>query len=667
MTADFSTTEFSALSFISLLYTFGLAASIIGLIAVITQKPSEEQKAMMGLNMFVTISWLGYWLCTRADDLHEYITCSKLIYTGGCHLYFFMLMFICSYCEIKLPKIVNVLLVSYNCILNALIIATNPETTYFYVNPSLIAFDDHYSIIAGNGPVYWIYLLTNLGYCVAVVGVLLYAIAHEKSGLGKLIGLVLSALSPFFFSMLYSIKVTEIDLTPIGYIVSEAILLLLIYVSKLYDVRDTAREYIISSLKDGIVVLDRMYRIKGWNDTASEIFPELGSASMNNRIEDVSDRITNVLYHSISSASAGDHSDSGDESSAKSGKPDEKDIIVIGERSFRPSIRKINDDKNEGSAKGVVIWFTDITNDLNYQNDLERDVKIKTQRIKTMQRQIIYSFATLTEKRDNETGEHVKRTSAYVEILANELRFECRYPQFLNDTNIEYLKLAAPLHDIGKMAVPDSILKKPGKLTDEEFNQMKSHTIEGGRILDETMSDIEGDGKDEDGTRFFTIARDIALFHHEKWNGRGYPTGISGENIPVAARIMAVADFFDALTSERPYKKAYSLDQAYAILDEEKGQSLDPTMVDAFMHARSEVEKIVFKTRGLLAINDAPLSERDRAAIERSKKRKNRINTGNDTPSTPSYVPSAAAEPAKKTGSLPRLSKIPDNITDTDL
>lgn len=196
-----------------------------------------------------------------------------------------------------------------------------------------------------------------------------------------------------------------------------------------------------------------------------------------------------------------------------------------------------------------------------------------------MQFHIISTLADIVENRDANTGGHIKRTAKYVEIIARELQREGKFPEILTGRYIEDMVVAAPLHDIGKIHVPDAVLNKPGRLTEEEFELMKCHTTFGRDLLDKAR---EGLGE----TSYLNLAVDMAAYHHEWWDGSGYPDGISGEEIPLCARIMAVADVFDALTSERCYKSAMPPEKAYHIIREESGTHFDPVVSGAFMNIR---------------------------------------------------------------------------------
>ena len=194
----------------------------------------------------------------------------------------------------------------------------------------------------------------------------------------------------------------------------------------------------------------------------------------------------------------------------------------------------------------------------------------------------VTAFATLVENRDDNTGGHIKRTKGYVSILLGEMRKKPAYRMVLTEDYIQDVIKAAPMHDIGKIATPDSILQKPGKLTDEEFAIMKEHAPRGGEIIKETFAGL-------DDKEYQKIAYEVARFHHEKWNGRGYPEGLKGEEIPLHARIMAIADVFDAVSAKRCYRDAMPIDKCFKIIEEGAGEDFDPKLVEIFMQARNKI------------------------------------------------------------------------------
>ena len=198
------------------------------------------------------------------------------------------------------------------------------------------------------------------------------------------------------------------------------------------------------------------------------------------------------------------------------------------------------------------------------------------ERVSAMQSGMITLMAEIVENRDDNTGGHIKRTAKYVEQIAEELKKRGAYASVLTDAYVKDMIVAAPLHDIGKIHIPDNILNKPGRLTEEEFAIMKTHTTAGRDLLVQAMEEL-GEFP------YLRMAIEMAESHHEWWNGKGYPEGISGEEIPLCARIMAVADVFDALTSKRCYKDEMPLEKAYAIIREESGTHFDPVVAEAFL------------------------------------------------------------------------------------
>lgn len=201
------------------------------------------------------------------------------------------------------------------------------------------------------------------------------------------------------------------------------------------------------------------------------------------------------------------------------------------------------------------------------------------------QKESVVAFSDVIESRDGSTGEHVKRTTAYVQAIVKGLQTEQFYKDVLTRDYTDHLLMAAPMHDIGKIGVPDSILQKPGRLTEEEFAKMKEHTVIGKEIIEEALGKIENQ-------QYVEMARDVAWCHHERWDGTGYPRGISGTDIPLSARIMAVADVFDAVSQHRCYRKAMSMEQSFAIIEEGKGTQFDPQIVEMFLALRPEIEMI---------------------------------------------------------------------------
>lgn len=206
---------------------------------------------------------------------------------------------------------------------------------------------------------------------------------------------------------------------------------------------------------------------------------------------------------------------------------------------------------------------------------LEALVSEKIDKLYKSQLSTITALAKLAEFRDEDTGTHLDRVEKYCKIIALELSHLPKYREVITSWFVQLIQYASPLHDIGKVAIPDNILLKPGKLTEEEFETMKTHAELGGHTLAEVL-------KSDPENEFIKMGYDIAYYHHEKWNGFGYPKGLSGDEIPLCARIMAVADVYDALRSERCYKKGFSHEKSVEIIKEGSGNHFDPEIVEAF-------------------------------------------------------------------------------------
>jgi response regulator RpfG family c-di-GMP phosphodiesterase len=213
----------------------------------------------------------------------------------------------------------------------------------------------------------------------------------------------------------------------------------------------------------------------------------------------------------------------------------------------------------------------------------------KTEEVSQIRDVTIMAMASLAETRDNETGNHLRRTQKYIRALAMKLRDHPRFKDFLTEDNIESLYKLAPLHDIGKVGIPDAILLKQGKLTPEEFEIMKSHPLLGGNAIAMAESGLPTPN------RFLHIAREIATGHHEKWDGSGYPLGLKGEAIPISARLMALADVYDALISRRIYKQPFTHTEAVAHILQGHGTHFDPDVTDAFLAIQEEFRLIAEK------------------------------------------------------------------------
>lgn len=229
------------------------------------------------------------------------------------------------------------------------------------------------------------------------------------------------------------------------------------------------------------------------------------------------------------------------------------------------------------AAAAVIILF--LLWDSNYRKHYQEQME-------NLQKTLISTMADLVENRDENTGGHIQRTAKYVEVIARKLKEQGKYAGILTEDYINDMVVAAPLHDVGKIHVPDAVLNKPGRLDDAEFSMMQSHTGDGAVIIGHVEQNT-GD------FNYLIVAKEMAEYHHEKVDGTGYPQGLAGERIPLCARILAVADVFDALVSKRCYKEPMPIDKALGIIAEESGTHFDPEVAAAFLECREQIEEIM--------------------------------------------------------------------------
>ena len=245
----------------------------------------------------------------------------------------------------------------------------------------------------------------------------------------------------------------------------------------------------------------------------------------------------------------------------------------------------------KGFELGVIDFITKpfsepvLLNRIKTHLHIDDIIRERTAQIQQLKNAIVFSFADIVEKRDQETGGHVERTSKYIEILVNAMIKQKVCEEELKGLDLDSIISSARLHDVGKIAIPDSILNKPGRLDKEEFENMKTHAAEGEQIINQMASRT-------DDNEFLRNARLFAGYHHERWDGTGYPHGLKGTEIPLQGRIMAIVDVYDALVSERPYKKPFTEEETLKIIMENAGTQFDPYIAEVFLSVRDQFSEV---------------------------------------------------------------------------
>ncbi len=558
--------------FFSLSYFIILMISIACMFLVITtrQRISESHTlsgTMQMVIVFICCSILGYTLRSIAANPEEYMFGEKLILLGGSFLYFFLFSFYRRFLAVKMPRWLIVGCAMVCCALGAFTFTFNRHKLIYKSFEPFIAENGHYDCNPEFGPLMHFYLFMIVFYSVAllVFGIWNFMASRKKSRRVRstmlLVVSILCPALPFTLDMAFK---RQYDLVPFGLAICEVLLMYLLRVEKIHDIADLARDFVFKSIEDGIIILDDDLLFNSCNERATEIFPELKKANKNAKMADISERLGQIADGSLYE-------------------------VKIGDRTYGITKKSVeNDAYGKKSVEGTVIMAADITEHKkhlalmsNYQAELEQEVKIKTTDIENMRDRLVINIANMIENRDNPTGGHVKRTSDVVAILISSMMEDNEFG--LSDEFYDAVIKTAPMHDLGKMAVDDKILLKPGKFTPEEFDIMKTHTTMGAKFVDSVLENVNE-------KYVVKVAENIAHYHHEKWNGEGYPEHLAGDAIPIEARIMAIADVYDALVSKRCYKDKMSFDQAYEVIISSMGTHFDPKLEKYFIRCHKLLE-----------------------------------------------------------------------------
>ncbi len=521
---------------------------------------------------------LGYYIIAASATLPEAILGIKISYLG-IFAHIFIMYAIFNLCNLNIKKSIRLILLAISTFfyLSSLTIGSYP---IFYKGLSGEMIGNNLILHKEYGILHTLYYIQILIYMVITICATIYAFRKKndvsRQNLRYMLACEAIPVLTFFIGRLFHLRV---DLLPLSYVLCELVLLMISRRIVLYDVTETVIETIAFNGKTGFVSFDDSFNYLGSNQIAKNIYPELDDLKVDDSVlkhpELSRDIIENIRKYVINPKNNSFHKD-------------------FGEQIYQVDINKLYDGRVN---RGYILYMQDDTKDqkyislLNGFNDKLRDeVNQKTKHIVEMHNKLILSMAAMVESRDNSTGGHIKRTSDVVNILIEEIQKDKSDDRLILTNEFCYnIIKAAPMHDLGKIAVDDAILRKPGRFTDEEFEKMKTHAEEGARIVHEIL-------KDTDDQAFHILAENVAHYHHERWDGSGYPKGLKGEEIPLEARIMAVADVYDALVSKRVYKEAMSFEKADSIMMESFGKHFDKQLEKYYVAARSKLEDYYSKT-----------------------------------------------------------------------
>ncbi|MBE5862855.1 MAG: HD domain-containing protein [Lachnospiraceae bacterium] len=526
----------------------------------------------------VPIACLGYLLLGLSDTTKEVIVAVKITYLGGCFLQLFLLFTILHLCAIDIGRWSRILLFMLSCALYASVL-TIGYSDVFYKNLSFQIVGTTRILNKEYGWMHTGFYVVIFLFFAAELMIIGYSWLKRRQVPRTIIHLMIFPGIIVLFFYVGGKRITnQVDLIPLGYVLAQFIYLIIAYRVNLYNVSDTVIDSMVRERAIGYVSFDFKYKYLGSNETAKKIMPELALLAVDETLGyQPAERKLRLFIDTFSDDQKRNlfvYTTKGEDGKEEN------------EKFYNVNVSYLNDGI---TRRGYIITFTDDTQNRKYINlldsynvNLKREVEQKTQHIVEMHDNLIMSLAMMVESRDNSTGGHIKRTSEGVRILIDEIKKEGELA--LSEEFCKDVIKAAPMHDLGKIAVDDAVLRKPGKFTPEEYEKMKHHAAEGARVIHEILEHTEDES-------FKTIAENVAHYHHERWDGSGYPKGLSGEEIPIEARIMAIADVYDALVSKRVYKEAFDFARADAIIMEGMGTQFDPGLKTVYENARPRLEK----------------------------------------------------------------------------
>lgn len=536
-----------------------------GFIALLhNQQQSKSSIRLLLASLGCLVMNIGTLLMETAQNEPEASMAVRFEYFGNALFFFFFILFLIAYLRLKVPKLPIYCWGLFECAVavihwNERIREVFIGHYYFVRHESFHVFTAH---ISEQSPLYFtrnvaLFAILCAGMCYTAYRMQKTKLPAAHINLFRLTGaqFVLAAAL-----VLEEAVRPELDLLPVFCSLSLLSVVISMLTGDFFGVTDSGHEWVFRQMVNPYIITDNQYGYLDANEHAKELFPSLRKLRPNERVpQEIVTLFTANTTH-----------------------------FEMGEEAFE---RKLTEIRKKDALVGYGLLLEDDTEQqkyvrlLNsYNSRLQIEVEKKTEHIRKVQNSITTGLASVVESRDNSTGGHINRTSLVVHIFAQKLleQPEILAQYGLSSRFLHNVAKAAPMHDLGKIAVDDEILRKPGKFTDAEYAEMQKHPAEGAKILQKVLHEVD----DED---FVRIAINIAHFHHEHYDGTGYPEHLSGNEIPVEARIMALADVFDALVSKRCYKEAYSYQKALTIMEQSLGTLFDPVLGKAFLGCREEL------------------------------------------------------------------------------
>lgn len=534
---------------------------------------SKINKNQFTLFIFAAITNYAYALGTFSTTLEGLVLANHLYNFGSITADIFMLFVVAEICHIDIPKVAKYSIASYGAIIICLV-ATCKYNPLYYKSISFAKFNEVAYLRKVYGPFHVLVYGLLFGCIITAMIIVFYALKREskisvKTALEIIIIYTVSILSYALTRIIHF----PLDVIPFALVINCAIMLKILDKAKLYDMTANILNVYEQRAEYGYIAFDIKKRFMGCNEFAASLFPSLKDAPIDSNLVQKNSRMCKEILPWLDAwIQGGKH----------------EHVTEYGGITAVCSIRYITSHKKD---IGYLIEIRDVSKQQKYINilsdyskHLEGQVENTNERLINMQYSIISGMASMVESRDNSTGEHVKRTSAEVGLFTKEIRKNEKY-SYLTEEYCNDIVQSAIMHDLGKIAVDDAVLKKPGKFTPDDYDKMKQHSEEGARIVTQIMKEV-------DDPLFRKIAVNVAHYHHERWDGKGYPSGLKETEIPIEARIMAFADVFDALVSKRCYKEPISVEAAMEIIEENLGSQFDPDLGKIFLECRPKLEAL---------------------------------------------------------------------------
>ena len=549
------------------LYLAAFFVSLMELIMFYEKRLGKNSQNRMILFIVCFIANYGCAFQSFANIRTEAICGMQIYFIGNTLTFVFLFFVIADICTVKLHRYIERFVFAVALAIMVLV-AICDHYHYFFDNLEIAHFYGAAYLVKDYGTFYFLYPLFILATTMASIIVILVSRKKGKKVSVKTVRALLSILLITDITTILSLILNyPFEIYPFINVLLLAALIVIFMHAGMYDMTENLINVFSQRLEYGYITFDLKKRFLGCNRFAKKLFPQLKNAEI-----DACLNTDDCEYYSVILNWIDDWVD-GDESELK---------ITNGDITAMSTVRYI---RNENRNVGYLVEMRDVTSHQKYLENLEGnrhylelEVEEKANKIVHIQDSIITGIASMVESRDNSTGDHIRRTSEGVRIFVEQIQKHKEY-DYLGESFCLNMIKAAPMHDLGKIAVHDAVLQKPGKFVPEEYEEMKKHTEKGAEIVANVLREV-------DDKQFKSIAINVAHYHHEKWNGKGYPSGLKGEKIPIEARIMAFADVFDALVTKRCYKEAYDYDTAFDIMEKEFGSHFDPELGKIFLECK---------------------------------------------------------------------------------